>query len=312
MNILPRSSRTLFLLAASFAAAAAEDSGAARDWASLIGNRFKIERDVVYKHTGALPLKVDVYFRYDRRPGPTVLYIHGGGWANGSKEQYVLWFLPYLELGMRVVSVQYRLSGVAPAPAAVEDCRCAFGWVGMNAAKYGIDPKRIVVTGGSAGGHLALLTGMLDSSVGFDCPEVPPPHAAAIINYYGVTDLAESIESQNASALKWLRGAPDMLKLARRLSPITYVRPDMPPVLSIHGDADQMVPYSHAVKLHKALTETRVPNRLVTIPGGKHGRFEWSDADTIRVQRAIESFLGDHHVLDDAGWRKSTSTERKD
>lgn len=311
MNITSMASRTLFLLAAAFAAPAADDSGTARDWASLIGTRFKVERDVVYKHAGELPLKVDVYFRYDRRPGPTVLYIHGGGWATGSKEQYVLWFLPYIELGMRVVSVEYRLSGVAPAPAAAEDCRCAFGWVGTNAEKYGIDPKRIVVTGGSAGGHLALLTGMADSSAGLGCPGLEPPRAAAIINYYGATDLTDSIESKRPSALKWLRDAPDMLKLARRLSPITYVRPGVPPVLTIHGDADQMIPYSHAVKLHKALAEAGVPNRLVTIPGGKHGRFEWSDADTIRVQRAIESFLNEHHVLDDSRPRNSKSTERK-
>jgi len=71
---------------------------------------------VVYKAAGRFQAKLDLYIRYDNKPGPTILYIHGGGWANGGKEQWVLWYLPYLELGMRVVSVQYRLSGVAPAP----------------------------------------------------------------------------------------------------------------------------------------------------------------------------------------------------
>src|SRR4051812_43157951 len=83
----------------------------ARDWASLVGQRYEAVRDVVYKTSGAFQAKVDVYTRYDRKPGPTMVYIHGGGWSNGSKEQYVLWFLPYLQLGMRVVSVQYRLAG---------------------------------------------------------------------------------------------------------------------------------------------------------------------------------------------------------
>ena len=125
-----------------------------------------------------------------------------------SKEQYVLWFLPYLQLGMRVVAVQYRLSGVAPAPAGVEDCRCALRWVFHNAAKYGIDPKRVVLTGGSAGGHLVLLTGLLRPSDGFDggCPGLPePPQVAGIINYYGPTDLVAAYDRKDSNLMNWLR-----------------------------------------------------------------------------------------------------------
>lgn len=156
---------------------AAQDGQSARDWASLVGQRFRAERDVVYRSVNGFNAKVDLYIPYDLKPGPTIVYIHGGGWSTGSKEQYVLWFLPYLQLGMRVVAVQYRLAGVAPAPAGVEDCRCALKWVFQNAGKYGIDPKRIVLTGGSAGGHLVLMTGMLRASDGFDvgCPGPEPP-----------------------------------------------------------------------------------------------------------------------------------------
>jgi acetyl esterase/lipase len=287
------------LCALLFQVCAAQDGQSARDWASLAGQRFRAERDVVYKKTGNFEAKLDLYVRYDGQPGPTVLYIHGGGWANGSKEQYVLWFLPYLQLGMRVVSVQYRLSGVAAAPAAVEDCRCALQWVARNASKYGIDPARIVVTGGSAGGHLALLTGMLDASAGFDrdCPGVEPLKPAAIINYYGVTDVLDSLDRKDKSALLWLRGMENPRELARRLSPLRYVRPGLPPVLTIHGDADELVPYDHAVRLHQALDRDKVPNRLLTIPGGRHGRFKWSDEATIKVQRAIEDFLRAHKAI---------------
>lgn len=276
--------------------AAAQDTGTARDWASLVGNRFEARRDVVYRTVNGLPLKVDLYVRYDRQPGPTILYIHGGGWANGSKEQYVLWYLPYLELGMRVVAVQYRLSGVAPAPAAVEDCRCAFRWVVENGAKYGIDPNRIVVSGGSAGGHLALMTALLSPEEGFDCPGDKPLKAAAVINYYGATDLEARVKQ--GKQLEWFRGTTDPLTLARRLSPLRYVGPRTPPVLTIHGDADETVPYSDGVRLHQALDRAKVPNRLVAVPGGLHGRFKWSDADTIRVQREIESFLREHKLID--------------
>jgi len=288
----------LFLLVSVVLPAQAQES--ARDWASLIGQRFRVERDVVYKTVGTFQAKVDLYVRYDNATGPTVLYIHGGGWANGSKEQYVLWFLPYLQLGMRVVSVQYRLSGVAPAPAAVEDCRCAFRWVAQHADKYGIDPKRIVISGGSAGGHLALMTGMLTPDDGFDrdCPWDAPPKPAAIINYYGVTDVSEAFRKGEASTLLWLRGVPNPEETAKRISPLTYVRAGLPPILTIHGDADESVPYSDAVRLHAALASAHVANQLVTVPGGMHGRFRWTDADTIRVQRAIEEFLHRYGVLE--------------
>jgi len=276
---------------------AAQDEPA-RDWASLVGQRFRAERDVVYKKIGNFEARVDLYIPYDNQPGPTALYIHGGGWANGSKEQYVLWFLPYLQLGMRVVSVQYRLSGVAPAPAAVEDCRCALKWVGRTAAKYGLDPQRILVTGGSAGGHLALLTGMIDASAGFDrdCPDGEAPKPKAILNYYGVTDVLGALERKSDSALRWLKGIENPRDLARRLSPLTYVRAGLPPILTIHGDADESVPYSDAVRLHQALDKAQAPNQLLTIPGGRHGRFRWSDPDTIKAQRTIQTFLRKYQV----------------
>ncbi len=289
--------RVLLCAAVALSAVAGEDS--ARDWASLVGQRFRAERDVVYKKIGAFEAKLDFYIPYDNNPGPTVLYIHGGGWANGSKEQYVLWSLPYLQLGMRVVSVQYRLSRVAPAPAAVQDCRCALKFAARNAAKYGLDMQHLLVTGGSAGGHLALMTGMIDASAGFDgdCPDGDAPKPKAILNYYGVTDVLGALDRKNASVLLWLRGLEDPRDIARRLSPLTYVRPDLPPILTIHGDADEMVSYSDATRLHSALNEARVPNELLTIPGGRHGRFRWSDADTIKVQRTIEAFLRKHQVI---------------
>lgn len=268
----------------------------ARDWASLVVQRFTAQRDVVYRRIGTRELKLDFYVPYDHKPGPSVLYIHGGGWENGSKEQYVLWYLPYLQLGLRVVAVQYRLSGEAPAPAGVEDCRCAFRWVVKNGAKYGVDPDRIVLSGGSAGGHLALLTAM--SSGGIECPDHdgPEPRAAAVISYYGAADLAALLPSGLPSVRRWLRAAPNPQVLARQLSPLTWVKPGLPPILSIHGDADKTIPYQQSVDLRRALNAAGVPNELITIPGGAHGRHTWTDKDTLRVQRAIERFLRRQHL----------------
>ncbi len=273
--------------------ARAQNGQTARDWASLVGQRYEIVRDVVYRKIGGFEAKVDVYTRYDRKPGPTMVYIHGGGWTTGSKEQYSLWFLPYLQLGMRVVSVQYRLAKVAPAPAAVEDCRCALRWVFQNAEKYGFDRSKVALTGGSAGGHLVLMTGLLKSSDGFDgeCSGAAPGRVAAIINYYGPTDLANGLEQKSPTVLDWLAGTRNPKELAARLSPVKYVRADSPPILTIHGDADEIVPYQDAIKLRDGLAKAGVANELVTIPGGRHGRFRWTDADTLRVQRTIEGFL---------------------
>ncbi len=273
----------------------------ARDWASLVGQRFQAVRDVTYKRLPDGDLKLDLYVPYTKEPGPAILYIHGGGWQTGTKEQYVLWYLPYLQLGFRVAAVQYRLSGRAPAPAAVEDCRCALLWVGRNGERYGIDPARIVVTGGSAGGHLALMTAFLDGSFDSSCGvEGPPTKPVAVINYYGATDMTELLKTAKPHYQKFFSGPGDAMEMARRISPLNWVRPGLPPVLTLHGDADATVAHEHAVRLHEALDKAGTPNELVTIKDGAHGRHTWTDADTLLVQRRIEAFLGKHKVLSES------------
>jgi dipeptidyl aminopeptidase/acylaminoacyl peptidase len=126
----------------------------------------------------------------------------------------------------------------------------------------------------------------------------PPGRVKAIVNYYGPTDLVAGFESKIPFLLNWFKGVDDPLAMARLLSPLTYVRPDAPPILTIQGDADEMVPYQDGLKLRDALTKAHVPNELVTIPGGHHGRFRWTDEDTIRVQRSIEKFLGSYGLVD--------------
>lgn len=139
---------------------------------------------------------------------------------------------------------------------------------------------------------------MMDASAGFDssCPEGEPMRAAAIINYYGAVDLVEPYQKEKGSVFDWL-GGKGKLDLARRLSPAAYVRPGLPPILTIHGDADQAVPYAPTARFHEALDRAKVPNRLVTIPGGAHGRHTWPEREMMRAHAAIEEFLLAHKLL---------------
>ncbi|HTO94292.1 MAG TPA: prolyl oligopeptidase family serine peptidase, partial [Bacteroidota bacterium] len=96
-------------------------------------------------------------------------------------------------------------------------------------------------------------------------------------------------------AVNWLGSTPERDRVAERVSPLTYVRAGLPPVLTIHGDNDQLVPYTQAVRLHKALTDAGVPNRLITVPGGRHGGF--SREELSGAYQAIQEFLGRYGLL---------------
>jgi acetyl esterase/lipase len=300
---------TLLFLAIIGAPAAAGDP-APETWTIHADSEVEMVPDIVYHQAGGVELKADLYLPYPRRASnPTVIAIHGGGWVEGTRDYVALSGLPYVERGFSVVNISYRLARVTPAPAAVEDCRCALRWVIANAAKYGFDPAKIIVSGWSAGGHLALTTGMLPVAAGFDnpCPtdestrwssgDLPEIKVAAIINWYGITDVADLLQGPNAKhyATEWIGSRTDRVDLARRVSPLTYVRAGVPPVLTIHGDADPYVPHSHAVRLHRALGRAGVPNRLLTIKKGDHGNF--SREERREIYGAVFEFLGDRGLM---------------
>ncbi len=266
------------------------------NWVAYTG--YRVLPDITYHRADTWEGKIDLYLPRDAdKPVPTLVYIHGGGWNGGAKERSILALLPYIEMGWAVVNVEYRLAEVALAPAAVEDCRCALRWVYNNAEEYQFDLDRIVVSGSSTGGHLALTTGLLRREDGLDyqCSIKPlnPAEAqalnvAAIINYFGITDVADLLEGDNAKryAVEWIGSPEKPDAVAKRVSPIRYVRKDSPPTLTIHGDADPIVPYAHATQLHKALEKSGVENRLITVQSGGHGNFSkeqyQSIANTIR------------------------------
>jgi len=236
------------------------------DWAVHAANQYRVISDVTYLTASNVELKLDVYQRADvATPQPTVIHMHGGFWVAGTKEGSIMALMPWFEMGWNVVNVEYRLGRQALAPAAVEDCMCALRFVNNQAKTYNIDPTRLVVTGESAGGHLALSLGMIPESAGLDleCAGTHLPRPAAVINWYGITDVADVIDGPHRAnnAAQWMGGMPNKMEIARRVSPLTYVRAGLPPILTIHGDADMTVPYQEAVRLHAALTKAGTPNQ---------------------------------------------------
>jgi acetyl esterase/lipase len=269
--------------------------------AALLATQYRVEPNIVYLTVGSWDGKLDLYL--PRRPtgavAPAVITIHGGGWLTGSKDEVALDVLPYLAMGFAVVNVDYRLLAVAPAPAAVQDCRCALRWVVRHATQYGIDAGRLVLAGSSAGAHLALMAALAPPSAGLDglCPGNEELRVAAIVNFFGVVDVADLLSppNQRGFAVGWIGERPDRDKVARWLSPITYVKGGAPAILTVHGDADPVVPYQQALRLHRALDQAHVPNRLYTVPGGHHGDFRGSEV--LRVTHAVRDFLIDRNVI---------------
>ena len=202
------------------------------------------------------------------RPG--VIVIHGGGWIGGDKESMLEPFcLPFVEHGFVVANVEYRLAHAASAPAAVNDVLEAAKWFRDRAADYKVDTNQIIVTGISAGGHLAMMVGMAPESAGLG----PSIKIAAIVHSYGISDVPDQLQGPHLQsyAMTWIPEQPGRMELAKKLSPITYVRKGLPPVLSIHGDADPVVPYDQSVRLTKELKAVGNQAELITVPGGQHG-----------------------------------------
>jgi acetyl esterase/lipase len=257
-----------------------------------------VHPNITYHIANNFQNKLDLYVaRGTGKARPTLMYFHSGGWMGElSKEMFPFDFLPFLHFGWNVANVEYRPSNVSHAPAAVEDCLCALRWVIRNAAQYNVDTRQIVLMGQSAGGTLALTTGMIPlSAAGLGRPgqladtydsatnlprsaaiEIPP---AAIIDWFGPTDIAEVAEGPNQQeyAVSWLGNQSDRMSVAKLVSPLSYVRVGLPPTVMIYGDQDPGIPYSQALRLRDALTQAGVSNKLITITGGGHGRFGLSE-----------------------------------
>ncbi len=232
--------------------------------------------DIEYGNADGTSLLLDLYLPRQRDGKiPGLIFIHGGGWSGGSRKDYRYYAVRFPQLGYAVASVSYRLVSEAVFPAAVHDVKCAVRWMRANAEKYGIDPDAIAAIGGSAGGHLSMMLGY--------SPHVPElegngGHAdyssavQAVINLYGPVDLTLPEHHDNPTLLAFFGGkryteVPEQYRLA---SPMTHLTEDAPPTLTIHGDADDIVPIDQADLLDERLKALGVSHEYLRLTGYPH------------------------------------------
>ncbi len=255
---------------------------------------YSSQMNVVYTKAKDWEGQMDFYMpAKDKAPSPVVINIHGGGWNKGVRQSQT-GFNTFFKMGYAVANISYRLTGHTTAPAAVEDTRCALIYLIKNAKALNIDVNKIVIMGGSAGGHLALMGGLLGNDHRFDgnCPGVENVKVAAIIDKYGITDVWDWGYGTNVtskSATRWLGDKANDKKFAASVSPITYVNKNSPPTFIVHGDADPTVPYQQSVDLHKKFLEAGVKTEFMTVEGGLHGKFD-KDKNS-EVNKRIAAFL---------------------
>jgi acetyl esterase/lipase len=254
--------------------------------------------DEVYTSVNGWEGRIDLYFNpTTTEPAPIVLHIHGGGWNHGAKESQS-GFSSYFKAGFAVANVEYRLVQVAPAPAAIEDIRCAINYIKTHAKELNVNPDKIVISGGSAGAHLALMGGLLENDRRFDtnCKSNTNMRVAAIISNFAPSDFQSLLVSTLTSSLtKWLANNVNNEEFVASVSPITHIKKSSPPVFIVHGNADPIVPYGQSVTLHNKLDEAGVYNEFITVEGGKHGGFD-SDKKA-EINKALYKFLKTTKVL---------------
>jgi acetyl esterase/lipase len=247
-------------------------------------------RDVPYAATEHPRQRLDLYLPKVRAAGgplPVVVFVHGGGWGGGDRASGKAMVLPYVQSGYYAgVSVGYRLSGHAPWPAQIHDCKAAIRWIRAQAVRHGLDPERIAVMGTSAGGTLATLLGVSGGMAELEGAEGPhrgeSSRVTCVVNRFGrLNFLAEPAAARASPAqapalearLKVLFGGTldERAEVARRASPVTHVTAGAAPVLTFHGTEDGLVPIVQAEEFDRVMRAAGVPHVLVRVVGGGHG-----------------------------------------
>jgi acetyl esterase/lipase len=240
------------------------------------------ERDVAYgTHERQ---KLDVYVPKSEKPLPLVIWVHGGGWEAGTKDNNPA--LTLMARGFAVAGINYRLSQHAVFPAQIHDVKAAVRYLRANAKKLNLNADKFGAVGASAGGHLVALLGTSGSvkDLEGDGGHVGvSSKVQAVCDWFGPTDIAKmSPAGITGNPITKLLGGDTGSKatLAKAANPITHITKDVPPFLIIHGDKDPLVPLSQSELLHTALKDAKVSSDLWVIPGAAHGGKEFTAALT--------------------------------
>ncbi|MEM6842066.1 MAG: alpha/beta hydrolase [Bacteroidota bacterium] len=249
-------------------------------------------REVVYKATSQAELVVHIYYpqQTGNRSLPAILFFFGGGWVGGNHQHFAPHSKYLASRGMVAITADYRVKkqhGTSPIEA-IQDARDAWQYVVEHSSSWGIDTAKLAVGGGSAGGHLALCTVLIDS---FDEEERPDYHPEALVLYNPVVNTTLAGFGSNALG-----------KDSINASPYHQVVADMPPTLIFHGEEDTTVPLSNILALEKKLDSLGVENRIFTYPGQKHGFFNVGRQP--QHQYFLETLFRTDEFLTDKGFLK--------
>jgi acetyl esterase/lipase len=257
------------------------------------------ESGIEYTNPDDQHLKMDLARPKDGDgPFPAILCIHGGGFRAGSREGYDGLCIRLAEKGYVAVTITYRLAPKYPFPAAIHDTKAAVRWLRANAARYKIDPERIGVTGGSAGGHLAQFLGVTGDVKEFEGDGGNPSlssKVSCVVNVYGPSDFTKSYgKSVDAAEVLplFLGGNLEKARTQHiKASPLYWVTPNSSPTLCIHGTEDKYVAHEQAVWLVDKLKAANVEAELLSLEGAGHG-FKGKDAET--AEKALMVFFDKH------------------
>lgn len=261
-----------------------------------------LTKDIEYGQVDGEPLKLDLYQPKGLdNPVPGILFIHGGGWSKGGRNDYHYYCVKFAELGYVVATASYRLVPEWLYPAAVHDVKCAVRWLRANADKYHIDPDMIGVAGGSAGGHLSMMVGYSS-----DVPELEgdggnagvSSRVQAVVNLYGPTDLTVPAATEHPTVLGFFGGKTidEVRTDYEQASPLAHVTEDDPPTLIIQGTIDDLVPVAQADALALKLREVGVPFRYDRLPGWPH-TLDLAEVMNVRCRRLMQEFFAEHLPL---------------
>lgn len=263
----------------------------------------RVIKDIAYVIDGHARQKLDLYLPAKGNNFPLIVWIHGGAWREGSKDNTRATWL--LDEGYAVASVNYRLSQHASFPAQLEDCKAAIRWLRANAAQHGYDGNRIGVWGASAGGHLVALLGVTGDVKEFDkgANLQVSSRVQAVCDFFGPTDLTKMNEQAGArgrmdhdlpdSPESQLIGGPvqQNKEKAARANPLTYISKGDAPFLILHGDQDNLVPSGQSELLHAALSKAQLQSTLHVVKGAGHGGAEF---ETPEVRAMVKRFFAQH------------------